>query len=106
MKYEEVCLKAYTDGRQAKTELETYFRFYNAQRPHQALDYHRPRCSTETRCNQLNTQGRGGGHQAEHWQTLGIRWDSHLILPQPCPTDGVHLTNQSKYFQPTNVSGV
>ncbi len=68
VKYEEVYLKAYTDGRLAKTELEAYFRFYNAQRPHQALGYRTPaEVSTETRCNQLNTQGRGGGHKAEHW---------------------------------------
>ena len=42
VKYEEVYLKAYTDGRQAKTELEAYFRFYNAQRPHQTLGYRTP----------------------------------------------------------------
>ena len=42
VKYEEVYLKAYTDGRQAKTELEAYFRFYNTQRPHQALGYRTP----------------------------------------------------------------
>ena len=42
MKYEEVYLKAYTDGRQAKTELEAYFHFYNTQRPHQALGYRTP----------------------------------------------------------------
>ena len=42
VKYEEVYLKAYTDGRQARTELEAYFRFYNAQRPHQALSYRTP----------------------------------------------------------------
>ena len=42
VKYEEVYLKAYTDGRQAKTELEAYFHFYNTQRPHQALGYRTP----------------------------------------------------------------
>ncbi len=35
-------MKAYTDGRLVKTELEAYFRFYNAQRPHQALGYRTP----------------------------------------------------------------
>ena len=35
-------MKAYTDGRQAKTELEAYFHFYNTQRPHQALGYRTP----------------------------------------------------------------
>ena len=42
VKYEEVYLKAYTDGRQAKTELEAYFHFYNTKRPHQALGYRTP----------------------------------------------------------------
>ena len=42
VKYENVYLKAYTDGRQAKADLAAYFRFYNAQRPHQALGYRTP----------------------------------------------------------------
>jgi putative transposase len=42
VKYEEVCLKAYTDGGQAKAGLDAYFRFYNTQRPHQALEYRTP----------------------------------------------------------------
>ena len=42
VKYEEVCLKAYSNGREAKAGLDAYFRFYNTQRPHQALDYRTP----------------------------------------------------------------
>ena len=42
VKYEEVYLKAYTDGRQAKSDLDAYFSFYNNQRPHQALGYCTP----------------------------------------------------------------
>ena len=42
VKYEEVYLKAYTDGREAKDGLEAYFHFYNNQRPHQALGYRTP----------------------------------------------------------------
>jgi len=42
VKYEEVYLKAYTDGRQAKADLDAYFLFYNTQRPHQALGYRTP----------------------------------------------------------------
>ncbi len=42
VKYEEVYLKAYTDGRQANIGLKTYFCFYNNQRPHQALGYRTP----------------------------------------------------------------
>ena len=42
VKYEEVYLKAYIDGRQAKDGLEAYFHFYNTQRPHHALGYRTP----------------------------------------------------------------
>jgi putative transposase len=42
VKYEEVYLKAYQDGRDARTSLEDYFRFYNTERPHQALGYRTP----------------------------------------------------------------
>ena len=42
VKYEEVYLKAYSNGREAKAGLDAYFRFYNTQRPHQALDYRTP----------------------------------------------------------------
>ena len=44
VKYEEVYLKAYQDGREARIELGKYFRFYNTERPHQAWGTgHRPR---------------------------------------------------------------
>jgi putative transposase len=42
VKYEEVYLKAYRDGREARTGIGEYFRFYNTQRPHQALGYRTP----------------------------------------------------------------
>ena len=42
VKYEEVYLKAYEDGREARVSLGNYFRFYNTERPHQALDYLTP----------------------------------------------------------------
>ena len=42
VKYEEVYLKAYSNGWDAKAGLDDYFRFYNTQRPHQALDYRTP----------------------------------------------------------------
>ena len=42
VKYEEVYLKAYEDGRDARVELSRYFRFYNTERPHQALGYRTP----------------------------------------------------------------
>ncbi len=42
VKYEEVYLKAYQDGRHARAGISNYFRFYNTERPHQALDYRTP----------------------------------------------------------------
>ena len=42
VKYEEVYLRAYQDGRDARIGLEQHFRFYNAERPHQALGYRTP----------------------------------------------------------------
>ena len=42
MKYEEVYLKAYQDGKEARISLGEYFRFYNTERPHQALGYRTP----------------------------------------------------------------
>jgi len=42
VKYEEVYLKAYQDGIEARIGLGNYFRFYNTERPHQALGYRTP----------------------------------------------------------------
>ena len=42
VKYEEVYLKAYQDGRDTRIGLGNYFRFYNTERPHQALGYRTP----------------------------------------------------------------
>ena len=39
VKYEEVYLKAYANGLEARRGLREYFRFYNHRRPHQALGY-------------------------------------------------------------------
>jgi len=42
LKYEEVYLHAYQDGREARIGIGNYFRFYNTERPHQALGYRTP----------------------------------------------------------------
>jgi putative transposase len=42
VKYEEVYLKAYQDGKDARIGIRGYFRFYNTERPHQALGYRTP----------------------------------------------------------------
>jgi len=42
VKYEEVYLRAYQDGREARVSLGNYFRFYNTERPHQSHGYRTP----------------------------------------------------------------
>ena len=42
VKYEEVYLKAYREGRDARICIGNYFQFYNTERPHQALGYRTP----------------------------------------------------------------
>ena len=42
VKYGEVYLKAYQHGREARIGIREYFRFYNTERPHQALGYRTP----------------------------------------------------------------
>jgi putative transposase len=42
VKYEEVFLKDYLDVLEAVSNLKSYFRFYNYERPHQSLDYQTP----------------------------------------------------------------
>lgn len=43
VKYEEIYLKDYQDGRETFEGVQSYFYLYNNERPHQALDYRTPR---------------------------------------------------------------
>jgi len=70
VKYEEVYLKAYDDGREARISLGEYFRFYNTSRPHQSLGYRTPAevyfgrvdntCTNVVKCVATNTVGMAG----------------------------------------------
>jgi putative transposase len=42
LKYEDVYLKGYADGREAARGIAEWVAFYNERRPHQALDYRTP----------------------------------------------------------------
>jgi putative transposase len=42
LKYEEVYLKGYADGREARAGIGAWFAFYNTRRPHQALAHQTP----------------------------------------------------------------
>ena len=80
VKYEEVYLKAYSDGPGgqgwARGPTSTSTTPKGPTKPW--ATGHRRRCSAETRCNQMNSQKKGGGRQAEHWYTLERRRDPHL----------------------------
>lgn len=58
VKYEEVYLNDYDDVREAVRGLQRYFRFYNVERPHQALDYQTPAtCYWGSRCEPREAVG-------------------------------------------------
>ena len=42
LKYEDIYLKGYADGREARAGIAGWITFYNTRRPHQALDYRPP----------------------------------------------------------------
>jgi putative transposase len=68
VKYEEVYLKAYQDGREARVGLGNYFRFYNTERPHQSLGYRTPsEVFTSTLVETIN------GHMVESLTTDPLR---------------------------------
>jgi putative transposase len=56
VKYEEIYLKAYQDGKDARVGIGEYLRFYNSERPHQALAYRTP---AEVFTNSMESLSRG-----------------------------------------------
>ena len=81
VKYEEVYLRAYSNGREAKAGLDDYFRFYNTQRPHQALGYRTP-------AEVFN----GDSAQSTEHPTEG-RWSPCRALVDLVKTAGLSLNN-------------
>jgi putative transposase len=47
LKYEDIYLKGYADGREAKAGIRAWIAFYNLQRPHQALGDRAPTARSE-----------------------------------------------------------
>ena len=86
VKYEEVYLKAYTDGRQAKTDLDAYFRFYNAQRPHQTLGYRTP-------ADVFNGESVQPGEQSSERRCSPGFW-----CPSSKIASSLHLISDSEYI--------
>ena len=92
VKYEEVYLKAYASAGEARRELGAYFRFYNDQRPHQALGYRTPGevfSEGQAPQNEESTVGRWSP-EADVVYVMRKRRDPHLIPPLFCPTNRVH----------------
>jgi len=88
VKYEEVYLKAYSSGREAKAGLDAYFSFYNNQRPHQALGYWTPAevfngDSVPSDEQSIETRSSPRGPLVYCEKTAG-RW---LNISRCCPTD-------------------
>jgi putative transposase len=74
VKYEEVYLKAYQDGSEARAALAHYFRFYNNQRPHQGLGYRTPAAVYNSGCQDKSAVGQAAANDVR--KTAGL----HLIL--------------------------
>ena len=73
IKYEEVYLKAYTDGREARTGIGGWMTFYNNHRFHQALGYKTPMAVWSA-----------GGNVSETAVDMPLRLDNASALPT-CP---------------------
>ena len=54
IKYEEVYLRAYESVREARERIDAYMRFYNNERPHQALGYRTPAQTYNEALDQLS----------------------------------------------------
>lgn len=67
LKYENIYLRDYDSPRAARIGIADYMRFYNTERPHQALDYRRP--------VQLYRSGPGT-------ERVSSAWHAHVYSPQ------------------------
>ena len=84
LKYEEVYLKAYAGGKEARAGIGRYFDFYNLERPHQALGYQTP---AEVFINGKKTvspvdlvESRKPSRLAEPTETVGPALNSAFLL--------------------------
>ena len=64
IKYEEVHLKAYADGREARAGIGSWMTFYNFRRPHQAMNNQTPMAVWRAGIGQNRRSGEGCGYAA------------------------------------------
>ena len=83
LKYEEVHLKAYANGLEARSGIGQWFRFYNESRPHQALGY-------ETHGSHVGGRGKPCGFAA----ALGRRRCVAQLHRATTAKRGIHLTRK------------
>jgi putative transposase len=78
VKYEEVYLKAYRDGSEARAALADYFRFYNNQRPHQGLGYRTPAAVYNSGCQNRPAVGETADNDSS--KTAGLHLNPVPVL--------------------------
>src|SRR5664280_1399790 len=110
IKYEEVHLKAYADGREARDGIGSWMNFYNHRRPHQAMNNQFPMpartgsrrrrlwiCrfawTTQTRCPHTHSRRKSSSRKLLELKDKGRR-DHTLISAIPGPRSGVHFTRR------------
>jgi putative transposase len=76
IKYEEVHLKAYADGREARAGIGAWMTFYNERRPHQAMDYQMPMAVWRAGIEEIEAAARA--------VDMPLRLDNARALPT-CP---------------------
>jgi transposase InsO family protein len=69
IKYEELHLKAYADGCEARSGISSWMNFYNFRHPHQAMNNQMPMAVVARR----HGQNRGGGEGCGYAASLGQR---------------------------------
>ena len=99
VKYEEVYLKAYQNVPEARAGIGAYLRFYNHERPHQALGYQTPQEIFEE----------GQGWRCLHEQGLALPSNLETTSPVMVPTkpaeDSLNLAlSLSKQWGPLHIS--
>jgi putative transposase len=76
LKYEDIYLKGYADGREAKAGIASWMTFYNLQRPHQALGNRTPMAAWRK-----GTTGALGGQAVDMTLVLRTSLDNAAALP-------------------------
>ena len=73
IKYEEIHLKAYADGREARAGIGAWMKFYNEDRPHQAMDNQMPMAVWRAGMEKIEA--------AERAMDMPLRLDNANALP-------------------------